>query len=47
MKRLDTLEASIWDVWMVEPWGSTLVSNLQTWSRHLYGGNIESGGSRL
>ena len=29
----DTLEAWIWDVWMVEPWGSTLVSNLQTLSR--------------
>ena len=29
---------------MVESWGSTLVSNLQTLSRPSKGGNLESGG---
>ena len=32
---------------MVEPWGSTLVSNLQTYKWPLQGGNLESGCSRL
>ena len=36
-KKRDTLEASIWDVWMVEPWVSTLVMNLQILSRPLEG----------